>query len=164
MNESKIHLTGDAGEACLTFTYDEWPFLGEVSLEGDLEIVATLEAQLSLPQAILGPLSYPAPMSKGYFHAYAAARATANELGLEFEQEDIPTYPSEEETDALWEDVLYVGKDMYSEAMNNDTDRELFSEIMEQQQYSRAANPAANPGRGVSREYGERRGPGGYKY
>ena len=160
MNESKIHLTGDAGEACLTFTYDEWPFLGEVSLEGDLEIVATLEAQLSLPQAILGPLSYPAPMSKGYFHAYAAARATANELGLEFEQEDVPTYPSEEETDRLWEDVLYIGKDMYSEAMNNDTDRELFSEIMEQQQYSRAANPA----RRVSREYGERRGPGGYKY
>jgi len=151
MNESKIYLYNDDAEACLTFTYDEWPFLGDVSLEGDPEIVATIEAQLSITQPILGPTSYPAPVSKGYSHAYAAARATANDLDLELEQEDIPTYPSAEETDRLWEDVLYVEKDMYSEMMDEDTDKAFFSDIMEeQQQYSRAANPPFRPKRGYN--------------
>ena len=142
MNEVNIYLNGAAGSAAvLTFTYEEWPIYGEISLSGDPEILEFLELQLSMPQPIIGGESYPAPLSKGYLHAYSAARAAANALDLEFVLENPPAYPDREETAQLWRDVPYIGKDMYSEMMERDRSEEMFSDTIEYQEYSRAANP-----------------------
>ena len=97
MKTSKIIIEGEREGACLTFSYEKWPFLGETSLEGDPFIVDMLRKNLSLPQAITRRGSYPAPLSKGYLHAFAAARVTANSLGLSFRVIDEPFYPSKEE-------------------------------------------------------------------
>ena len=143
MNEVNIYLNGAAGSAAvLTFTYEEWPIYGEISLSGDPEILEFLELQLSMPQPIIGPESYPTPLSKGYLHAYAAARATANMFSLEFVLENPPAYPDREETAQLWRDVPYIGKDMYSEMMERAKQGGIFSDALEDAQYSRAANPS----------------------
>ena len=93
MTSCKIFLTGIRGSACLTFIYENWAFIGETELSGDPDIVNVLSKNLSLPQVAGLSRRYPAPVSKGYDHAFAAARATANELGLNLETAGSPVYP-----------------------------------------------------------------------
>lgn len=122
MRQSKIILEGAGQAACLTFRYERWPFLGEVSLEGSPVILDVLRKNLSLPQAIIRRDLYPAPPSKGYLHAFAAARVTANSLGLELSLIDEPSYPTLEE---LEEYNLRSTAEIESDAYSDETVAEL---------------------------------------
>ena len=117
MKKSKIMIEGEGGEsACLIFSYENFPFLGETSLSGDPFIVDILRKNLSLPQAISRRGMYPAPLSKGYLHAFAAARVTANTLGLNLHVIDEPFYPSPEELERYAETLAdEVEADVYSD-------------------------------------------------
>ena len=68
MKTSKIIIEGEREGACLTFSYEKWPFLGETSLEGDPFIVDMLRKNLSLPQAITRRGGYPAHRNTHRLH------------------------------------------------------------------------------------------------
>ena len=90
MNVTTIILAGPGGSAVLTFSYRDTLFYGEWAVRGNREIADNFKRQQRRPQAILGPVYSVYPMEKGYYHFYAAARNTANELGLSFEVENSP--------------------------------------------------------------------------
>ena len=96
MNTSKINLTGRGKSATICFTYNpaNGPLSGTADASGDKDLVKRFNRLMALPQPILSLVTASYPVSKTYYQVYAAARGTANELGLTMTVDSPPAYPS----------------------------------------------------------------------
>lgn len=96
MNTSKINLTGRGKSATIFFTYNpaNGPLSGTADASGDKDLVKRFNRLMALPQPILSLVTASYPVSKTYYQVYAAARGTANELGLTMTVDSPPAYPS----------------------------------------------------------------------
>ena len=96
MNTSKINLTGRGKSATICFTYNpaNGPLSGDTDASGDKDLVKRFNRLMALPQPILSLVTASYPVSKTYYQVYAAARGTANELGLTMTVDSPPAYPA----------------------------------------------------------------------
>jgi hypothetical protein len=96
MKTSKINLTGRGKSATICFTYNpaNGPLSGDTDVSGDKDLVKRFNRLMALPQPILSLVTASYPVSKTYYQVYAAARGTANELGLTMTVDSPPAYPA----------------------------------------------------------------------
>ena len=96
MKTSKINLTGRGKSATICFTYNpaNGPLSGDTDVSGDKDLVKRFNRLMALPQPILSLITASYPVSKTYYQVYAAARGTANELGLTMTVDSPPAYPT----------------------------------------------------------------------